>query len=458
MLEVTIKPHRRYLLANNPNQKLFLAVELRPKAEAISARSQLSVVFVVDTSGSMREVVTEPEGSTGKTFTTDGNTYDEVYGAKSKMDILIEGLEDFLNSSMLHPDDRLSLVKFDDSAEVILPFTKVGNKSVLMEAANNLYKYSGGTYMGAGIDKAIKLLEKETGNRRMVLLTDGNTMDEDLVIEASKELAKNNIPVTAIGIGNDWNEDLIIAITDRTQGKPFHVVPDTEDAQAPSIKASELSKTLLSELKHAINEVVTNISLNINTVKDIKLNRITRVYPTQTEVDLSIKPHSLGNAEAKDSTVFVLEFTLPERPPVRARMAQLSLTYDVPGANYKGETPPMDILVEFTTDEAMSASIDQEVMNRVQQRNVDALLNQAVIKSKSNPEEAQKTLNIARQITIELGNSSMTQVIDKTIDELQTGKAINTGTIKTLKIGAKTQTVNKNLPSDEEIRKIITGA
>ena len=67
MLEAKLKHHRDYLLAQSAGQKLFLTLTVRPTAEARQARPDLSVVFVVDTSGSMREVVTEPTERTGRT-------------------------------------------------------------------------------------------------------------------------------------------------------------------------------------------------------------------------------------------------------------------------------------------------------------------------------------------------------------------------------------------------------
>ncbi|NJK44217.1 MAG: hypothetical protein HC933_07955 [Pleurocapsa sp. SU_196_0] len=70
-------------------------------------------------------------------------------------------------------------------------------------------------------------------------------------------------------------------------------------------------------------------------------------------------------------------------------------------------------------------------------------------------------------MTVKLGNAAMTQVLDQAKSELETGKGISAGTAKTIKMGAKTQTIkvggpqdsgsSNGLPSDEEIRK-LTGA
>lgn len=459
MLSTTLTPHREYLLAQSPGQKLFLTLALRPDAQAEAARAQLSVAFVVDTSGSMREVVTEPTGYTGQTTVVDGKRYEVVEGAKSKMDVVEEALLGVLEADTMHPDDRLALVKFDDHAEVLLPFTSLRERADLRGAVEQLKSFSGGTQMGAGLERALELLRDESGSRRMVLLTDGQTFDEELARRVGETLAQEQIPVTAIGVGEDWNEALLTELTDRTQGKPFYVVPSAH-AKPPAVGLAQLPRELLADLAHTASEVVTNVNLSVRTVQEVVLERITRVYPTQNEVNREAQPFFLGNAEAGDETLFLLEFTLPTRPPARMRLAQLGLTYQVPGADFRGELPPLDVVVEFTAEESLAGQIDPEVMRWVQQRNLEGLIEQATSQAERDPAQAQKTMELARAMTVKLGNGVMTQALDRAIGELRDGRTVSFGTAKTLKIGAKTQTLRageQSLPSDEEIRK-MTGA
>lgn len=460
MLDTRLHPHRAHFLAQSPGQRLFLALKLSPEAQAAAARPPLALAFVMDTSGSMREKATDPatEQST-KRVQIGGQTFQRGPTPRTKMELVVEALRSLVQSPQLQDADRVSLVKFDDTAEELVPFTQAADRARLLAAADRLSQYSGGTQMGAGLKRALQLLGPENGSRRLVLLTDGQTFDEEVVRQVAIDLAESRVPVTAIGVGQDWNEDLLTHLTDITQGRPLHVVPDNQNPQPPSLRASELPSALLGDLQQAANEVVTRIGLVVRAVKDVKLERITRVYPTLSEVDLSIQPHPLGNAAAGDETVFVLEFSLPARPPARMRLAQLGLTYQVPGANYVGELPPLDLVVEFTADEALAAQVDADVMKWVQQRNIDALVRQATLEAGSNPEQASKTLQLARNMTQKLGNQAMTVVLDRALGELGSSKTISAGTAKTLKIGAKTQTLHmgQNLPSDSDIQR-LTGA
>ncbi|MBB6098648.1 Ca-activated chloride channel family protein [Deinobacterium chartae] len=460
MLEASLKLHREFLLAHSAGQKLFVTLQLRPSATAAAARPRLSVAFVVDTSGSMREVVTPPTERTGEKRVVDGQTYEVVRGGKNKMDLVVESLRGILTSDLLKDDDRLALVKFDDSAEVLVEFTPASERARLIAAAERLTRYSGGTHMGAGLREAARLVAAETGSRRVVLLSDGQTFDEAVVREQTAQLAQARVPVTTVGVGEEVNTDLLIDLANSTQGQPFDVVPDTQNPQPPSVRASDLPAALLGDIQHAANEVVTEVGLSVRTVREVALDRITRVFPTQTEVDKNLQPHPLGNVEAPQGAVYVLEFTLPARPPARMRLAQLGLTYQVPGADYRGEIPPLDVVVEFTPDESRAASIDPEVMQWVQQRNIENLVAQATREARQDPVQAQKTLQLARAMTQRLGNGAMTVALDRAINELEGGQSMSAATAKTLKIGAKTQTLRSgegSLPSDDEIRR-LTGA
>jgi Ca-activated chloride channel family protein len=469
MLDVKIIPHRNYLMADTPEQKLFIELKLgtRHNTPDSNSNAPLSVAFVVDTSGSMREIISGSTAQTGGTQTIDGNTYNVVTGGNSKIGIITEGLKKIINSDKLKNSGRISIIKFDDTAKVLLPFIGADdkNKTLISEAIDDLMKYSGGTNMGAGLKETFGLISKETGNKKIILFTDGQTSDEDLVKEISSELAKENIPVTAIGIGEDWNEELITFITDKTQGKPFYAAVESSAVQKNAgksdtdiaINPSEIPETMLKVLDSAVNETITRLSLSINTVKDVVIDRITKVYPEVSEVDTEIKPHSLGNLTSKENAVYIIETTIPERKPLKSRLMQISLTYDTPGADYRDENPPEDVIVEFTMDAAKVSIINQEVMEWVQQRNIGGLLEKAIKESADNPFNASKTLDMAKRMTIKLGNSAMTKIIEQAQNEIEKNKTLSRGTSKTLRIGSKTKTVKigkENGLSDEQIRKL----
>ncbi|MFD1732197.1 VWA domain-containing protein [Deinococcus malanensis] len=441
-LNVHILAHRDHLVADTANQKLFVRLTLTPTAAARDARPDLSVAFLLDTSASMSDDV------------TDGDD-DADQEPKTKMDLVIEAMQTIIADPGLTTRDRFALIRFDEEPVILTTFTPAQNHEVLSEAIDALDSEGPSTFMGAGMREATDLLLTEHGSRRLILLTDGQTVDEDDVNEETERLAQANIPVTTVGVGDDVNTDLLVHITDRTQGLPIDIVPDTHHPYPPAIRASELPAALLEELRRAANEVVTDVSLTARLVRDVQLERITRVHPTQTEVDCTRIPLALGNVDATHGATYLLEFTLPARPAARMRIAQLSCTYRVPGLRVSEQTSPMDIIVTYTPDQALSARVAPDVMQWVQQRNLEQLIASATRQASTDPAQAQRTLQLARNMTQHLNNGVMTVAVDRALQELHRTQSLSAGTSKTLRLGTKTQTIHAqdpDLPTEEEIR------
>jgi Ca-activated chloride channel family protein len=249
----------------------------------------------------------------------------------------------------------------------------------------------------------------------------------------------------------------LINLSDATAGRLFPVVPDATDGLGVSIEA--LPEQIIDEYARAQEDVITNINLTVKTVKDVQLSRLVRAYPEQAELSLKNDPYLLGNATAYDQTIFILEFTLNSRPAARTRLAQLGLTYDIPGKNRRGEVQPQNVIVEFVSGQ-MGAQVNQEVMGYLQQCNLAQMVRQATQVAESNPEQADKLLENALRMTQKIGNERMTRSLADIQSELRKTRKISPESRKTVKMGAKGKTVKLSEEdlqqglSDEQIRKI----
>ncbi len=457
MLNVQIAPHREFLPADSSEQKLFVMLKLRPKKEVANTRPPTTFVFLIDTSGSMREVVVGEVVPTGNTFTVDGQEYMGVTGGETKIDIVIESLNRLIHSGKLSASDRIAIVKFDDSASTLIQLTPATQTSQLESAIEQLRDFSGGTRMGLGLRGALSLLSGQSMTiRRTLLFTDGQTFDEDVCRAIASEFASNNTPITALGVG-EFNENLLTYLSDTTGGIPLHIVAE-ENPGGAAVSISKLPDTIIQEFTQAQQEVITNLALTVKTVKGVKLTRIVRAYPSQAEFSLTQDPYPIGNAVGNDETVFILEFSMESRAASRVRIAQLGLTYDVPGQNRRGELPPANLLVQFVAGQ-VAAQVDQEVMGYVQQCNISQLVGDATRIAESNPQKAQELLETARRMTVRIGNDAMTQSLNQAQDELRKTRRLSDGTRKTVKMGSKGKTVkmggdiNDEL-SEEQIRNL----
>jgi Ca-activated chloride channel homolog len=442
MLNVTVKPHRSYLQAEADLQKLYVMLKLLPAPEAGRARPRVDLAVVIDTSGSMREPApgTQPELVRVQPVEVDGKTYNATYRGSSKLDVAVEAARRLLDSQHLLPEDHLALIQFDDRSEVVASGQVGADRDRLRAAIDRLHDFSGGTQMGPGLRNAESELRDDPGaTRTVLLLTDGLAIDEEECREAAASLADLKARIVALGVGEEYNEDLLAELASLTKGLPH----DFRDMTV-------LPQIFEEELGSATRQVVSDVQVTVRTVRDVRLVSATRVYPSLAE----------------HHTVVMLELDVPRRPAVRARLAQVGVTYLVPAEGYRGEVPPIDLPVEFTTDPALAAAVDAEVMGYVQQRNLDNLVRQAADQARTNPEQARKTLQLARSMTQRLGNRGMTVALGKAETELRESGEISAGTRKTIKLGARTRTmkvggpdddVPQNVPSQEEIRR-MTGA
>jgi Ca-activated chloride channel family protein len=388
----------------------------------------------------------------------DGSNYQAVHLAlPTKLDQAIEAAHALIDDDRLNADDRVTIIHFDDNAKTLLPLTPISNKQAAHAAVESLRDFSGGTHMAKGMKNAHEQLGElpATVAKRTILLTDGKTFDEPECRQLAQKFAGTNTPLIGIGIGEEYNEDLMRELADASQGRPYHLQ-----------NMSQLREILEVEVGSSVKEVVTDLQATVATVKGVKLDNITRVYPSLSEVSVEESPYRLGNIAAGDYTIFIFEFTMSgiPRPVSRARLTQIGLSGHAPALGRRDEFPLQDLFVNFTEDEAAIAAVDAEVLGYVQQKNVDRIVQDAVRLSTIDAGKARQTLQVARGMTQRLGNSNMTRMLDTALDELDQSGTISAGTRKTVALGGRTRTVKtgevspmEGIPSEEEIRK-LTGA
>jgi Ca-activated chloride channel homolog len=444
-------------------QRLFVMLKLIPEASIAQTRGPLAMAVVIDTSGSMREFADQEaahyeierrklEGQSERNDGAQSRSYD--IRQVTKLDQAIDAAHRLIDDPRLKSEDRLTVIHFDTEASTLLALSPLGGRSDAHTAVDSLRGFSGETFMARGMQLAFDNLvdtPPETA-KRVFLLTDGATRDESKCNQLAGQFAERNTPVVSIGIGSEYNEELLLRVSETSRGRPYHL--EALDG---------LQKILDAEVESTTREVVTDLRVTLATVKGVRLESISRVYPSLCDVELSGPTSRLGNITAGDYTVFVFEMIASgmARPKSRVRLAQVTLSGHVPGLNKDETFPSQDLFVEFTDDEAAIAAVDPEVLEYVQQKNVDRLLHSAVAQATKNAGQAKQTLQVAIGMTKRLGNAAMTKVLENALGELNASGAISSGTRKTVVLGGRTKTVKAggtiavdSVSSEEQIRKL----
>ena len=183
-----------------------------------NARVPVSLTLVIDRSGSMS-----------------GGT--KMQDAKHAATLAI---------AALRPGDKVCVISFDDGAEnhgcasINAKGSTAGDAQAPLVRAIESLQPRAGTDMIAGIDvggRAALTIHADTRVNRLLLLSDGHPNNAAGLREQAAALAQKGVQTTTLGLGQDYQEDLMAAIADQGLGHYYFVA---EPQMLAKIFADEL--------------------------------------------------------------------------------------------------------------------------------------------------------------------------------------------------------------------------
>src|SRR5262249_38443215 len=241
----------------------------------------------------------------------------------------------------LKPTDTLALVAFAHNAQVVLPATPLSQKAQIEEVIQKIDQFDvdpGGTAMDAGMQLALSELEKNARPgtlSQMLVLTDGETSGEKFCRDLSKQAAEKKIHLTMIGVGTEWNSNLIKDLANIGQGKWHYIdVNNALDAE----------RVFVEEFQSLAAAAFTNVEMHLRLLKDIKVKRVRQVVPDiktleTTEPEERHLVAQLGTLEKDKGPRYILDMTLPKRPDGKFKIADLEITYEAGEGNRETTGP-----------------------------------------------------------------------------------------------------------------------
>jgi Ca-activated chloride channel family protein len=308
-----ILPYQHRILYSRPNlvqleepQMLYVMLELEAPEEARQSSSPpLNVSLVIDRSTSMQG---------------------------EKMDVVKAAAIQVLRN--LRQQDILSVVAFSDRAEVIIPAAYHQDR-MRLEAKIQMIQPSGATEMYQGLELGVKEVYRSLDSKRVnhiILLTDGHTYgDEQQCLELAQRLAEHKIGVSCMGIGKEWNDIFLEALSTRTGGSTAYI------AQPGDIK-----RLLLEKFDALTQTFAEDVTLQMSPVEGAELAYAFRLYPEPSTIMLENQLH-LGAILQDSATSVLFEYIIQPKAVKSDSVTILNGMLKVSISSHPSPVPPLKI-------------------------------------------------------------------------------------------------------------------
>lgn len=266
--------------------------------------------------------------------------------------------------------DRLAVVTYDNAVDTLFPSQPVVDKG-LLKGRIDAVASGGSTNLSGGLATGMQQIDIAAGPdclSRTLLLTDGlanmGVTDPATLISWAKAWRERGLGLSTLGVGADFNEDLLVALAEAGGGN-FHFIANPD--QLPAVFATELAGLL--------QVVAQGLQLRLETEPGVAVDAILGYPPTGTPTAVVMTLPDLYGGETK-AVLFRLAVAAP---PASGRLARLSLDYLPATAGAEPMTLTSEIAVSVTADDhLLTAPPDEEVTRQVRLTEASTARDEAV--------------------------------------------------------------------------------
>ena len=255
------------------------------------------------------------------------------------------------------PTDRLSVVTFDDRIEVLFPSERVTNKQSMKDLISRVTARGSTALHEAWVRGGLTVSERmlDQGINRVVLITDGlanvGITNTDEIVTQAMGVYQRGVSTSTIGIGADFNEDLLMPMAQSGGGNAWHVVePD------------DMQRIFQVELEGLIAQFAHTVSLSLIPADGV------RVADLLNDFDLTeTGRYRLPNLQAGSPLDIVVQLRVgAQEVGTQMRLLDLRLGFTPQDAK-NAEVLKQAHTVEFTTrSEVERSEMNEEVIKAVQ--------------------------------------------------------------------------------------------
>lgn len=208
--------------------------------------------------------------------------------------------------------DLISVVAFSDRAEVVIPPTRVPDLAK-DDHRISMLQVGGGTEIYQGLQLGIEQLRSIDPRfmRQLILLTDGHTYgDDEACIELAEEAAQDGIQINTMGIGHEWNDELLDKIATISGANSIFVT-----------SPKDLNKFFEQKLQLLNDTYARGLSLEFTLGEGVELKYAFRLHPETSPLPAA-NPIPLGTLMYHKSMSLLFEFVIH---PISADVTSLQI-------------------------------------------------------------------------------------------------------------------------------------
>ena len=273
----------------------------------------------------------------------------------------------------LGPEDVLSVVSFNDFAEVVIPAGTVLDKAAMKSRASMMMP-GGGTEIYRGLEAGIEQNRKFLGPRmvnHVVLLTDGNTYgDEEQCLKLARTVAREGIAISAMGLGQEWNDRFLDELSSVTGGSTVY-----------STSANAVVKFLNERVRSLSNVFAERVQILAAVDPDVRIESAFRLSPNPQPLSPQDGILMLGSLQVGRPISLLLQLEVPaDQEPGTRSIARFVAGADILANRQQHMQAVDDLSLTFGTEPvqedpppAILDAIAKLTLYRMQERAQEAL-------------------------------------------------------------------------------------
>jgi Ca-activated chloride channel family protein len=164
------------------------------------------------------------------------------------------------------PSDIFSTVIFDDHVDVLFTSQPVTDREMFKRGIDRIHARNSTALHEGWVKAGLEVSEHLDANaiNRVLLITDGQAnvgeTNPSRIVEQARQVAAKGVSTSTIGIGRDFNEDLLMPMAEAAGGNAWHV-------QEPD----DMVRIFETELRGLIRQFAHSVTLSIKPAAGVKV-------------------------------------------------------------------------------------------------------------------------------------------------------------------------------------------